>query len=310
VAATYPEARRGTVYGVGAYLLWGVLPLYFTVLDPAGPIEILLQRVVWSVIVCALVLSVVRGWREFVAVMHSPVQLGWLAAAAAFISVNWGVYIYGVTADRVVETSLGYFINPLVTVLFGVLLLRERLRPVQWVAVGTGAVAVVVLTLDYGRLPWIALVLAFSFAIYGFVKNRVGQGVGALTSLSVETALLTPFALAGLVVIEATGGGTFTEQAPWHPLLLAASGVITAVPLILFAAAARRVPLTTIGLLQYLAPVLQFGIGVLVLNEKMPPSRWFGFALVWLALVILTLDSVRNVRSRGRLARAAEACAT
>jgi chloramphenicol-sensitive protein RarD len=209
-----------------------------------------------------------------------------------------------------VQTSLGYFINPVVTVLVGVVVLRERLRPLQWTAVGIGLVAVAVLTGAYGGLPVIALTLAFSFATYGLVKNRIGRGVGALTSLTVETALLAPVAGVALAVLELGGSGTFTEGGVGHALLLASTGLVTAVPLVLFAAAARRVPLVTIGLLQYMTPVLQFIIGVAVYREAMPVSRWVGFSIVWLALLVLTLDMWRSARSRARIARAAEACAT
>jgi chloramphenicol-sensitive protein RarD len=232
-------------------------------------------------------------------------RVGALSAAAVFIAVNWGVYIYAVNSGHVVEAALGYFVNPLVTVLLGVVVLRERLRVLQWVAVGIGFGAVAVLTFAYGRPPWIAAVLAFSFATYGLIKNRVGRGVGALTSLSVETAVLTPFALVWLVWMELNGTGTFTGGGTQHSLLLAAAGVVTAVPLLLFAAAARRVPLSTIGLLQYLTPTLQFLIGVLIMGEQMPPARWVGFTLVWLALVVLTWDGLRTAHNRARLARAA-----
>ena len=310
-----PDARgqrdvtKGTAYGATAYLIWGVFPLYFPLLKPAGAVEILLHRMVWSLVVCALVLTVIRGWREVATVLRVPKQLALLAVAATVVAINWGVYIYGVNSAQVVEASLGYFINPLVTVLLGVVVLHERLRAVQWVAVGIGALAVVVLAVDYGRPPWIALTLAFSFGIYGLAKNRVGRGVGALASLSIETGLLAPLALAALVTMELTGDGTFTNGPPLHPLLLASTGVVTAVPLLFFAAAARRVPLTTIGLLQYLNPVLQFAMGVVVLGEEMPTSRWFGFAAVWLALIVLSLDSLRTARSRVTLARAAQASA-
>ncbi|GAB2685312.1 EamA family transporter RarD [Thalassiella azotivora] len=309
----YPERRRGTLLGASAYLMWGVFPLFFPLLAPAGAVEILAHRVVWSFLVCAVVLAVLRSWREVTAAFRSGPNLGLLTLGAVLIAVNWGVYIYGVNSGQVVETSLGYFINPIVTVVLGVAVLRERLRPAQWVAVGVGTVAVVVLAVDYGRPPWIALALAFSFGFYGFVKNRVGRGVGAVASLSVETAVLTPLALAFLVWLEATGRGTFTTGAgtTWaHPLLMATTGLVTAVPLLCFAAAARRVPLSTIGMLQYLAPVLQFSIGVLVVGEDMPASRWAGFALVWVALVVLTSDGVRTARSRARLARAAASVAT
>lgn len=302
--------RRGTLYGAAAYLLWGTFPLFFPLLKPAVPVEILVHRVAWTVLVCAVILTVVRGWRQVLAVVRSPRRLALLAAASVFIAVNWGVYIYGVNSGQVVQTSLGYFVNPIVTVGLGVIVLRERLRPLQWTAIGIGVVAVVVLAVNYGGLPWIALALAFSFGFYGLAKNRIGRGVGALASLSVETALLAPLAIAGIAWFELTGRGTFTDNAPGHPALLVLTGLVTAVPLLFFAAAARRVPLTTIGLLQYLAPVLQFAIGVFVLSEPMPASRWFGFALVWVALAVLTMDLLRTTRTRLRLARAAQAAAT
>lgn len=304
------QLRRGTLFGAAAYLLWGVFPLYFPLLRPSPPVEILVHRIVWTLLVCVVILTVLRGWGPVRAVARSPRQLLGLAAAAVFIAVNWGVYIYGVNSGQVVETSLGYFVNPIVTVLLGVLVLHERLRSLQWVAIGIGTLAVVVLAVDYGRPPWIALTLAFSFGAYGLLKNRLGRGVGALTSLSVEAALLAPFAVAGIVWFEATGRGTFTQDAPGHAVLLVVTGLVTAIPLLFFAAAARRVPLTTIGLLQYLAPVLQFAIGVVLLSEPMPASRWFGFALVWLALVVLTVDLLQNQRTRSRVARAAVAPVT
>ena len=291
--------RTGVLAGAGAYALWGVFPLFFVLLAPAGSIEVLAHRVVWSLLVCAVVVAATRAWAPLRAVLRNPAQLGLLAVAAVFIAVNWGVYIYAVNAGHVLEASLGYFINPLVTVLFGVLLLHERLRPAQWAAVGTGGLAVVVLAVAYGRLPWIALVLAFSFGTYGLVKNRVGRhggGVDALSSLSVETLLLVVPAAAAIAVLSATGRGTFTTAGPGHAALLVTTGVVTAVPLLLFAVAARRVPLTTIGLLQYSAPVLQFACGLL-LGETMPPARWAGFALVWVALVVLTVDTVRASRA-------------
>lgn len=305
------EVRRGTLYGAAAYLVWGAFPLYFPLLDPAGPVEITLHRVAWSLLVCLVVLAVLRGWSQVRNVARSPRRMVLLGLAATVLAVNWGVYIYGVNSGQVVQASLGYFINPILTVLLGVLVLRERLRPLQWVAVGVGAVAVAVLTVDYGGLPWIALTLALTFGCYGLVKNRVGRGVGALTSLTVETAVLAPVAVVVLVWWGATGAGTLTSEGPGHAALLASTGVVTAIPLLFFAAAARRVPLTTIGLLQYLTPVLQFLVGVLVYREAMPVSRWVGFSIVWLALVILTADMLRSSRSRARrLARAAQAAAT
>ena len=303
------EVRRGTLFGAAAYLLWGVFPLYFPLLKPTGAVEILLHRVVWTLVACLAVLALVGGWGRLADVLRSARRMALLAVAAVVIAVNWGVYIYGVNSGQVVQAALGYFINPVVTVLIGVVVLRERLRPLQWAAVALGVVAVAVLTVAYGRPPWIALTLALSFAAYGLAKNRIGRGVGALTSLTLETAILTPLALGLLVWLEASGRGTAWSQDVGHAALLATTGIVTAVPLLFFAAAARRVPLTTIGLLQYLAPVLQFVIGVAVFREEMPASRWAGFVLVWVALTVLTADTLRTARSRARLARAAAATA-
>ncbi|GAB3681265.1 EamA family transporter RarD [Angustibacter aerolatus] len=300
------QERLGTLFGLGAYLLWGVFPLYFRLLEPAGAVEIVVHRVLWSLLVCLVVLAVVRDVSWVRPLLRRPRSLLTLGVAAVFIAVNWGVYVYAVNAGHVVEAALGYFINPIVTVLVGVLVLRERLRRLQWAAVAFGLVAVVVLTVDYGRPPWIALLLAVSFATYGLMKKRVGVGLGALASLTSETVLLAPVAAVALIWLEATGRGTFAESAPGHGLLLASTGVATAVPLLLFAASARRVPLVTIGLLQFLTPVLQLLCGVLLLGEHVPASRWIGFAVVWVALVLLTLDSVRSARAR-RLDRTAAA---
>jgi len=221
-----------------------------------------------------------------------------LGTAAVLLAVNWGVYIYAVNSGQVVEASLGYFVNPLVTVLLGVVVLRERLRRLQWVAVGIGVVAVLVLTVAYGRVPLIALSLAVSFGLYGLIKNRVGAGVGAVTSLTTETVVLAVPAAAVLVWLESTGRGHFTDDVPWQALLLASTGVATVVPLLFFAAAARRVPLSTMGLLQYVTPVLQLLCGVLLLGEQMPAARWFGFALVWVALAVMSADTLRTASRR------------
>ncbi len=296
------ESRRGVAYGIAAYVIWGAFPLYFRLLQTAGAVEIVMHRVVWSLLVCAVVLTVTRGWSALTTVLREPRRIVVPAAAALVLALNWGTYVYGVNSGQVVETSLGYFINPLVTVLLGVVVLRERLRPLQWAAVGIGALAVVVLAVDYGRPPWIALVLAFSFGAYGLAKNRVGLKVGAVAGLTIETMALAPLAVVGLVWLGVTGQSTFTTDAPWHPLLLASVGIATVVPLLSFAAAARRVPLSTVGLLQYLAPVLQLIAGVVFLGETMSASRLAGFAIVWLALAVLTTDSLRHAQ-RGRRAR-------
>jgi len=300
------DARHGVFFGVAAYGLWGLFPLYWVLLEPAGAVEVLAHRIVWSLVVVLAILWLVGRRRGDAsrpvlrAVLRDRWRLVLLIAAAVFISVNWGTYIWAVGNRHVVETSLGYFINPLFTVLAGVLVLGERLRPAQWAAVGLGAVAVLVLTIGHGRPPWIALTLACSFGTYGLIKKYVATG--AVESLAVETTVLLAPALAYLVVLEASGAGTFFDHGAGHAALLATGGVVTAVPLLAFGAAANRIPLSVLGLLQYLAPVLQFAAGVLVFGEQMPAVRWFGFALVWVALAILTWDGLRAVARRGRAA--------
>lgn len=286
--------RGGLPAGVAAYALWGALPLYFPLLDPAGPVEVIAHRVVWSLLLCLALLAATRTWPAFVTILRDRRLVARLTLAAALLAVNWLVFVHGVTTGHVVDAALGYFINPLVTIALAVVVLGERLRPVQWVAVACGAVAVVVLTIGYGRLPWIALVLAVSFGLYGLIKNRVGAQVAALPGLAAETAVLLPVALGYLLWLPATGAGTFAPDV--HGLALVGTGVVTAVPLLLFNSAARRLPLATVGMLQYLAPVLQLAIGVLVAGEHMPPARWWGFALVWVALALLTVDGLRRSR--------------
>jgi chloramphenicol-sensitive protein RarD len=287
--------RRGYLYGIAAYGLWGFFPLYIRLLHPAGSMEILAHRIVWSVVFVALLLLLTR--RRLTLPRGRPL-LG-VAAAAALISVNWGMYIYGVNTERVVETSLGYFITPLVTVLLGVLVLRERLRGAQWAALGIGAVAVGVLTIDYGRLPYIALTLAASFGLYGLVKKQLG--LPAAGGLFAETLLLAGPALALLWLLSAQGSLTFGTISAGHTALLVAAGAATSVPLLLFAGAANRIPLSALGILQYLTPAMQFGLGVLVFGEPMPAARLAGFALVWCALMIFTFDMVRDARRRPAL---------
>src|ERR671932_289196 len=301
-----PDPRRGVLYGIGAYGLWGVFPLYFRLLERSGALEVVLHRVLWSLLVCLAVVAAVRGWAELRAVLAVPRRVVTLGVGAVLLAVNWGVYIYAVNSGQVVEASLGYYINPLVTVLLGVVVLRERLRALQWAAVGVGTLAVAVLTAAYGRPPFIALTLAVSFGLYGLIKNRVGETVGAVTSLTTETLVLAPPAAALLVALEVRGDGHFTDNAPWQALLLVSVGFATVVPLLFFAAAARRVPLSTVGLLQYLTPTLQLLCGVLLLGEHMSPARWAGFGLVWVALVVLTVDTLRAASRRRTATRTAE----
>lgn len=288
------ETTPGILFGVGAYGLWGLLPVYFVALMPAGPVEIVANRVVWSLLFCVLLITVSRSWRALANAFRDRSVFGALAIASALIGANWLIFTYGVTTGQAVEASLGYFINPLVSVLLGVIVLKEKLRWLQWAAVGIGFVAVGVLTVSYGKPPWIALGLALSFGFYGFVKKRVGAKVDAVTSLSVETMVLAPIAAATMVVLALNGSATLARQGPGHFWLLVASGVITAVPLLFFGAAARRLPLTTIGLLQYLAPVLQFVVALVVFREAMTLDRWIGFGVVWLALLVLTVDMLRT----------------
>lgn len=290
------DQRRGLLLGVAAYGLWGGFPLYWPHLEPAGAIEILAHRVLWSVVTMGLLVLLLRRTQQFRSILADR-RTFWLLAAAAFtVTVNWATYIYGVNNGKVVETSLGYFVNPLVTVLMGVFILGERLRPLQWVAMGVAGLAVVVLTVDYGRLPWVALVLAFSFGSYGLAKKSAN--VGAVESLALETTLIAPFAALYLGLLAAHGSSNFANHGAGHALLLSSTGVVTAVPLICFGAAATRVPMVTLGLLQYLAPIIQFGLGVLYFHENMPAGRWVGFVLVWVALAIFTVEATTHHRRR------------
>lgn len=297
------QTRLGYLYGFGAYLIWGFFPIYLKLLRPAGPVEILAHRIVWSVVFVALLLAALRNIGFLRALARRPRALAGIAAAATLIGVNWGTYIYGVNSDRVVETALGYFINPLVIVLIGVFFLRERLRPAQWAALGVGGLAVAVLTVDYGRLPYLALVLAFSFAGYGLVKKRLA--LPAAEGLFVESAVLALPALAYLGWLTHRGAATFGHVSTGHTVLLVLAGAATAIPLLLFAGAANRLPLSTIGMLQYVGPILQLGCGVLIYHEPMPPARLAGFALVWLALVVFSTDALRQARRTRAEARAA-----
>ena len=290
------ESRRGLGYGVAAYLLWGVFPLFWPLLEPAGTLEILAQRMLWSLLVMVAVLAVTGGFGRVRAVLRDRRRTALLTAAAVLVSVNWGTYIYGTNSGHVVETSLGYFINPLFTILLGVVVLGERLRRAQWVAVAIGAVAVAVITIDYGRLPWIALTLAISFGLYGFCKKRAA--VAAVDSLAIETGVMVVPAAITLAIIGAQGELVFGRHGVGNALLIASTGLVTAVPLLLFAAATVRLPLSVLGLLQYLAPVLQFAMGVFVRHESVPFTEYVGFCLVWVALSVLIVDGLRAQHRR------------
>ncbi len=297
--APAPTATRsGLLFGLACYGIWGVLPLYLVHLEFASGLEIVAHRSLWTLLLCVGLLALTGALREVGRALRNPRQLGFLAAAAALIAVNWLIYVYAATHRQVLQASLGYFINPLLSVLLGVLVLRERLRALQWLAIGLAAVAVSGIAIGYGHPPWIALGLAGSFGLYGLVKNRVGRHTGAIASLTVETLLLAPFALLALGWLNARGESHFLADG-WHSaLLLAGTGVVTAAPLTLFAAAARRLPLSLVGMLQYLAPSLQFAVAVGVNHEAMSASRWIGFTLIWAALLLISTDALRSHQRR------------
>lgn len=291
----YPELGKGFGYALGAYLIWGSFPLFITMLAFAPVSEVVGWRIVWGFATAAILITVNRGWRELISALSNRRLMAWLALAAILILVNWEVYVIGVLKHQVVQSSLGYFINPLVTILLAVVFLGERLRRAQWVAVGFGAVAVTVLAIDYGQLPWIALTLALSFGFYGLVKSKLSGQVSALNSYAIESLLVVPIAIAQMIVF-AGGQPLAFGQDLWQSLGLVTFGVMTAVPLILFGSAAQRLPLSYVGFMQYLTPTLQFIVALLVLHEPMPPIRLVGFIIVWLGLALLITDAVRNSR--------------
>jgi chloramphenicol-sensitive protein RarD len=295
-------SRSGLAYAISAYGLWGFLPIYFIALAPTGPVEIVAWRILLSLVFCALLIAVTRSWRAFRALLRDRRVVLTMGAAGVLIFVNWLTYVFATMSGQVVEAALGYFINPIVTVFLGVIVLRERLSATQWTAVGISIVAVVVLAVGYGQLPWIALVLAFSFGFYGLIKKRVGHRVDAVSGLTLETAWLAPLAAVLLVLVGMSGTLTMGSLGTWHTVLLLAAGAVTAIPLLLFAAASRRLPLTYMGFIQYFAPFIQFLVGVIVLREPMPLERWIGFGLVWVALAVLTFDLLRGARANRRAA--------
>lgn len=298
-----PELRRGFIYGFSAYLIWGLFPLYWRLLDQSGAIELLAHRVLWSLVTIVILVVVLRKFGQVKALLREPRRRWPLMAAAFLISANWGTYIWGVNNGRVVETSLGYFITPLFTVLLGVVVLKERLRSLQWVALGIAFVAVVGLTIENGRPPWVAIILTFSFGLYGLAKKQAGAG--AIEGMAVESGTVVPLAVVAIVVLGLRGDATVTHQGTGYLVLVLLTGPITAVPLLLFGAAATRSSMTTLGLLNYIAPIMQFICGILVFHEEMSPMRWAGFSLVWLALVIFTYDSMTRRRRTLALERAA-----
>lgn len=291
--------RRGLAFGIAAYTIWGFFPIFMHWLEPAGALEIVAWRSISSLVVCLVIAAFVRAWTRLGAVARDRRVMWRLAAASALIAVNWGAMVYGVLIGQVASTSLGYYINPLLTVALGVIILKERLRPLQWIAIGIATVAVIAIAFDMGELPWISLTLAMSFGLYSFIKKDVGHKVDALTGLTWETAFQFPVALGVLAWVYAAGERTLLDHSgeglgPLHDALLLTTGTWTAGALLLFAAGARRLPLNITGLLQYIAPTLSFILAVTYFGEDMPAARWAGFALVWVALVLITVDSWRS----------------
>jgi chloramphenicol-sensitive protein RarD len=295
------EKTKGIGYGLSAYLIWGSFPLVIAMLSFADPFEIVVWRVIFGFAFGLAVILFTRKFSEYLSVFRQPKQLLWISLAAVVIYINWQVYVYAVADNHVLEASLGYFINPLVTIALATIFLKEKLNVLQWVAVGLGAIAVLILTFNYGQPPVIALTLAFSFGIYGLAKNRLGGKVSALNSFTVETTLLLPLGIVQLVFLAGMMQIQFGYAGVIPSLGLAAYGVLTAIPLLLFGAAAKRVPLSYIGFMQYLTPTLQFLLGLLVFQEPMPAARWLGFAMVWFALSILSFDALRQLRNRSKL---------
>lgn len=294
------QIGKGIGYGLSAYLIWGSFPLVIAALSFADPFEIVVWRVLFGFAFGLAAILLTRKFGEYLAVFRQPKQLAWIFLAAIVIYINWQVYVFAVAENHVIEASLGYFINPLVTIALATIFLKEKLNVLQWIAVGLGAVAVIVLTVNYGQPPVIALTLALSFGLYGLTKNRLGGKVSSLNSFTIETTLLLPLGVAQLIVLAGISQIQFGYAGWWPSLGLAGYGVLTAIPLLLFGAAARRVPLSYIGFMQYLTPILQFLIGLLIFQEPMPTARWLGFGMVWIALSILSFDALRQLRNRSR----------
>jgi chloramphenicol-sensitive protein RarD len=294
VAKVRSEYSLGLLFGVSAYVFWGLFPLYWPLLKPASPLEIVSHRAVWTLVFCIIVLALLRQLKSTLAIMKRPKKMAGLFATTVLISINWLTYIWATNNGHVVEAALGYYINPLIIIAFGVLLLREKMRPLQWVAVGIAAIGVTILTIDYGRLPWVAISLALSWGTYGLLKKKLD--LGALEGLTIETLIsLLPYGFY-LFYLSNQGAGQFGSGVGLTILLIAA-GAMTAIPLLLFNGSTTRLPYSTIGLLQYITPTIQFSIGVWINHEEMPPARWIGFIVIWLALATLGTDLFRSSRA-------------
>lgn len=290
--------RAGLINGFSAYLLWGVMPLLFAAAAPTGALELVSHRVIWSLVFCAILLIFTGGFLRTWRILRSPRLFGLLLLASVLIAINWTTFIYGVETNQLVEISLGYYLNPLISIGLGVIFLGEKLRPLQWTAVGFGLLAVIIVGIGLGRVPYLAFTVALSFGLYGLVKNKVGSRVGALEGMTVESLVLAVPSAIYLIVLGSLGLQTFTGFGGWHVFVIIITGPATAIPLILFSAAARRIPLSWVGMLQYLTPTIQFTLGVTVLGEMMSTTRWIGFFVIWIAVILLCTDMIRHSRRR------------
>ncbi|MEY8569316.1 EamA family transporter RarD [Brevibacterium linens] len=290
--------RAGLINGFSAYLLWGVMPLLFAAAAPTGALELVSHRVIWSLGFCAILLVFTGGFLRTWQILRSPRLFGLLLLASVLIAINWTTFIYGVETNQLVEISLGYYLNPLISIGLGVIFLGEKLRRLQWTAVGFGLLAVIIVGIGLGRVPYLAFTVALSFGLYGLVKNKVGSRVGALEGMAVESLVLAVPSAIYLIILGSLGLQTFTGFGGWHVFVIIITGPATAIPLILFSAAARRIPLSWVGMLQYLTPTIQFTLGVTVLGEMMSTTRWVGFFVIWIAVVLLCTDMIRHSRRR------------
>ena len=290
--------RAGLIDGFSAYLLWGVMPLLFAAAAPTGALELVSHRVIWSLGFCAILLVFTGGFLRTWQILRSPRLFGLLLLASVLIAINWTTFIYGVETNQLVEISLGYYLNPLISIGLGVIFLGEKLRPLQWTAVGFGLLAVIIVGIGLGRVPYLAFTVALSFGLYGLVKNKVGSRVGALEGMTVESLVLAVPSAIYLIVLGSLGLQTFSGFGGWHVFVIIITGPATAIPLILFSAAARRIPLSWVGMLQYLTPTIQFTLGVTVLGEMMSTTRWIGFFVIWIAVILLCTDMIRHSRRR------------
>jgi chloramphenicol-sensitive protein RarD len=294
VAGKRSEYSLGLLFGFSSYVLWGLFPLYWPLLEPANPLEIVSHRAVWTLVFCLIILSLSKQIHSTLQVMKNPRTMAALLLSTLLVSINWITYIWAVNNDHVVEAALGYYINPLIIIAFGVILLREKMRPLQWVAVAIAAIGVLVLTIDYGRLPWVAISLALSWGSYGLVKKKLN--LGALEGLAIETLISFIPYVGYLIYLGNQGSGQFGHS-PGLTFLLISAGAVTAIPLLLFNGSTTRLPYSTIGLLQYITPTIQFSLGVWLRHEEMPAARWIGFIIIWCALIALGVDLVRSSRA-------------